>query len=70
MNAAIRNVGRLDRTLRVVLGIGLLAIAGPERMWAFIGVLPLATGLAGRCPLYTLFGIDSLPRVHRRPPTP
>lgn len=70
MNASIRNVGSLDRALRVVVGIGLLAISGPERMWAFIGLLPLATGLAGRCPFYTLFGVDTLRHAHRRPPTP
>lgn len=70
MNASIRNVGSIDRALRVALGIALLAISGPERMWAFVGVIPLATGLAGRCPFYTLFGIDTLRRAHRRPPSP
>jgi hypothetical protein len=51
------NLGTLDRVLRVVLGIALLALGlarGPETWWAWFGVLPLATGLAGYCPLYEM----------------
>ncbi len=54
-----RNEHRIDRVLRVVLGLGLLALAftGPKTAWGFIGILPLATGLIGSCPAYTLFGL-------------
>lgn len=52
------NVGNLDRALRLLAGAGLLAWAatgGP--VWAWIGVVPLATGLVGFCPLYRVLGI-------------
>lgn len=56
-----RNEHVIDRAVRVVLGLGLLAIAfvGPATPWGFLGVVPLATGLLGSCPLYTLFGIGT-----------
>lgn len=55
------NVGTLDRTLRIVAGVVLVALAatGTVGLWGWIGVVPLATGLAGWCPAYSLLGIDS-----------
>jgi len=57
------NESTLDRGIRVVLGLGLLALAfvGPKTPLGFIGLVPLATGLLGSCPLYTLFGISTCP---------
>ncbi|MEE9132286.1 MAG: DUF2892 domain-containing protein [Gemmatimonadota bacterium] len=54
-----RNEHTVDRVVRVALGLGLLALAftGPKTPWGFIGIIPLATGLLGSCPVYTLFGI-------------
>ena len=54
-----RNIGAIDRTLRIVLGVGLLALAffGPQSPWGYIGIVPLVTALAGFCPAYRLFGI-------------
>lgn len=52
------NVGSLDRAVRLLAGAGLLAWAatgGP--VWAWIGLVPLATGLVGFCPLYRVLGI-------------
>ena len=53
------NVGRLDRVLRILIGLALIGWAaffqGP--VWAWIGVLPLLTGLASRCPAYALLGV-------------
>lgn len=52
------NVGSLDRALRLLAGAGLLAwaaLGGP--VWAWIGLVPLATGLVGFCPLYRVLGI-------------
>jgi hypothetical protein len=46
----------------VVVGLALLAWAvmgGP--VWAWIGVLPLITGLMGWCPAYTLIGLNTCP---------
>lgn len=53
------NVGSVDRMLRIVLGIVLLALVfvGPKTMWGLIGVVPLVTGLFRTCPLYSLLGI-------------
>lgn len=57
------NEGVVDRVLRVALGLGLLAMAfvGPKTHFGFLGVIPLATGLLGSCPLYTLFGLSTCP---------
>ncbi len=54
-----QNEGGFDRALRIVLGVILLALVfvGPKTAWGWIGVLPLATGLVGSCPLYTLLGL-------------
>ena len=56
-----RNEATLDRAIRVVLGLALLALVfvGPKTMWGLVGLVPLATGLLGSCPLYTLFGIST-----------
>ena len=54
-----RNVGSLDRALRVVVGLGLLAMifVGPQTLWGLIGLVPLGTALVGFCPAYRLLGI-------------
>jgi len=55
------NVGGFDRLLRIFGGLGLLAwvllAAGPT--WAWVGIVPLLTGLFHFCPAYTLFGINT-----------
>ena len=58
----------LERVLRVVLGLGLLALVfvGPKTPWGWIGLVPLATGLIGSCPLYSLFGLSTCPIAARR----
>ncbi|HMM55610.1 MAG TPA: DUF2892 domain-containing protein [Candidatus Desulfobacillus sp.] len=56
------NVGGIDRILRVIIGVALIAWAlmgGP--VWAWIGIIPLATGLAGTCLLYKLLGLNTCP---------
>ena len=47
-----RNEGTIDRALRIILGLGLLAIVfvGPQTPWGWIGIVPLATGLVGFLP--------------------
>ena len=57
------NEGTLDRTIRVILGLGLIALVfvGPQSPFGWIGVVPLATGLAGFCPLYRLLGLNTCP---------
>ena len=53
-----QNVGGIDRILRIVVGLVLVALAatGTVGWWGWIGALPLATGLLGWCPPYTIFG--------------
>ncbi len=55
------NVGTIDRTLRIVIGIALigLSLAGVIGVWGWIGLLPLTTGIFRFCPAYTLLGIKT-----------
>ena len=56
------NVGGIDKILRIVVGLALIAWAlmgGP--VWAWVGVVPLATGVIGWCPAYNLFGMNTCP---------
>ena len=57
------NVGGIDKILRIVVGAGLVGAtaAGLLPVWGYIGVVPLATGLMGWCPAYTLLGIKTCP---------
>lgn len=61
-----KNVGTIDRVLRIVAGLALLAafFLVPEAPWRWallIGVVPLATGLMSTCPVYTLLGLSTCP---------
>ena len=53
------NEGTIDRVVRVVIGIGLLALVfvGPKTWLGLIGLVPLVTGIVGFCPLYRVIGI-------------
>ena len=57
------NVGGIDRILRIVLGAALIvwaaALGGP--VWAWIGIVPLATGLIKFCPLDPVLGVSTCP---------
>jgi hypothetical protein len=57
------NVGGIDRILRTGGGLALIALAatGTVGAWGWIGVVPLATGAAGFCPLYPLLGFSTCP---------
>jgi len=57
----IRNEGNIDRAVRIVLGLALLALVfvGPRSWWGLVGVIPLATGVAGFCPLYRMLGFHT-----------
>lgn len=59
-----KNVGTIDRALRIVVGLALIAgfFLYPDAAyrWAFlIGIVPLATGLMGSCGLYSLIGVNT-----------
>ncbi|NQA61400.1 MULTISPECIES: YgaP family membrane protein [Pseudomonadaceae] len=58
-----KNVGGIDRLIRILAGVALIlwaVLGGP--IWAWIGVLPLATGALSWCPAYSLVGIKTCPR--------
>lgn len=56
-----KNEGTIDRALRVVLGLGVLSLVfvGPQTAWGWVGLVPVVTGLAGFCPLYSILGINT-----------
>ena len=59
------NVGGIDKLVRIIVGLGLLALVfvleGNLRWLGLIGVVPLVTGLIGYCPLYSLLGLSTCP---------
>ena len=61
-----KNVGSLDRALRIIVGLALLAGFFLNRDGAYsllylIGIIPLVTGLLSSCPLYTILGLRTCP---------
>jgi hypothetical protein len=54
-----KNVGSLDRGIRIVAGLVLLSLTviGPKTLWGLVGIVPLLTASLSWCPAYTLFGI-------------
>ena len=58
------NVGGIDRILRIVAGIALIALAalGIVPWWCYIiGAVPLVTGLFRFCPFYPILGVNTCP---------
>ena len=58
------NVGNLDRLLRITLGFFIFAtgIALNDDMGCiliWVGLVPLLTGLAGSCPIYNIFSLNT-----------
>ncbi len=55
------NEGTIDRALRVIAGLALVGLAatGTIGAWGWIGIVPIATGLIGWCPAYTMLGINT-----------
>jgi hypothetical protein len=55
------NVGGLDRTLRVLAGLVLIALAvtGTVGLWGYIGIVLVLTGAVGFCPAYPILGINT-----------
>lgn len=55
------NVGKVDRTLRVVAGVGIIGFGwmSDSLVVSILGAIPLITGLVGFCPVYPLFKINT-----------
>lgn len=66
----MKNVGGLDRGLRIIVGLVLIALAatGTVGWWGWLGVVPLLTGLIGGCPAYSLLGVNTCPVSKRIDP--
>ena len=63
-----KNVGPLDRALRIIVGLVLIAYAipvgFPQTGWnalGWIGIVPLLAALIGYCPAYAIVGINTCP---------
>ena len=56
-----KNVGGIDRTIRITVGLALIAAAATETigLWGWVGLVPLLTGATGRCPPYALLGVNT-----------
>jgi cadmium resistance protein CadD (predicted permease) len=61
------NVGPLDRAIRIVLSLALLALifVGSQSLWGLVGFIPLFTGIAGYCPLYAMLDFSTVGTPHR-----
>ena len=55
------NVGGMDKIVRIVAGLLLLAttVIGPKTLWGLVGIVPLATAFMNFCPAYTLLGVNT-----------
>lgn len=58
-----KNVGQIDKIVRIAVGLLLivLALMGTIGWWGWIGIVPIATGLMGSCPAYSLLGFSTCP---------
>lgn len=56
-----KNIGNIERIIRIVGGLVLIALAatGTVGVWGWLGLVPMATGLVGWCPPYSLLGINT-----------
>lgn len=57
----------IERGLRVAVGLVAISLVfvGPKSYWGLLGLVPLATGLLGSCPLYSILGINTCPVAKR-----
>jgi hypothetical protein len=55
-----KNVGGIDKTIRVIVGVIIIALGVVyNSWWGAIGLIPIATALVGWCPPYALLGINT-----------
>ena len=66
------NVGSMDRILRIIVGLTLIALAaaGIIGVWGWIGVVPLLTGIFRFCPAYALLGTSTCPMDKKQQDAP
>lgn len=55
-----RNIGNLDRIIRIVVGLVIIGLGVAYGSWlGIIGVVPLATAVIGWCPPYAMLGMST-----------
>ncbi len=55
-----KNVGSIDRVIRVILGLAIIGLGIGFKSWlGLIGLVPIITAVIGWCPLYVPFGIST-----------
>ena len=56
-----KNIGSIERIIRILAGLVLIALDATSTVgwWGWLGLVPLATGLMGWCPPYSLLGINT-----------
>lgn len=56
-----KNMGSVDRIVRIVVGLGLLSLVfvGPQTLWGLLGIVPVFTAAMNWCPLYTVLGVKT-----------
>ncbi|MGB5278685.1 MAG: DUF2892 domain-containing protein [Gammaproteobacteria bacterium] len=56
-----QNIGNIERAIRAIAGIILISLVfvGPQTIWGWIGIVPLATAIIGWCPPYAMLGINT-----------
>lgn len=68
--AMTRNIGPVDKVVRIVLGLILLSLIfileGNLRWIGLVGIVPLLTALMGNCPLYSILGFSTCPLTGRK----
>ena len=59
----MKNVGKIDKTIRIIVGVGLLSLlfilSGNLKFIGLIGIIPLVTAFVGFCPLYGILGMST-----------
>ena len=64
----MKNVGSIDKVLRIIAGLALISLVfiGPKTLWGLVGLVPLLTAIFGICPLYSLLGLNTCPVASKK----
>ena len=60
-NTMTKNIHNVERAVRIIIGLIIVSLVfiGPQSNWGWLGLIPLATGLTGWCPPYSMLGIST-----------
>jgi hypothetical protein len=62
-----KNIGRIDKRLRILLGIIVIIVgAYLKSVWGVLGIIPIVTAQIATCPIYTLFGLNTIKKSKKR----